>query len=221
MKVIAPSVEILTPIDSDVVLKHIELCGRTCYKSEDKITEGSAQKFVQGIIKSGHESVIEHFSISVRFITDRGVTHELVRHRIASPSQESTRYCNYGQKKFGSELTFICPTWALSMIDELRPPLTPKGKLLFFNWHSACEYSEQMYKTMLNNGATPQEARAVLPNSLKTEIVFTANLREWRHILKLRTSKRAHPDIRHIMTILYCKLLLLLPDVFEDIKMED
>lgn len=206
MKIIKPSIEILDNITPVEVLKKLELCGRVCYKSEDKITDESAVKFISNIIKRGHESVLEHVSFSVRFICDRGVTHEMVRHRIASYSQESTRYCNYSKGQFNGEITVIEPCF-----------LVP-GTEGYDMWYRACQMAEQYYFSMLNWGCSPQEARAVLPNSLKTEIVMTANVREWRHFLKLRTSKAAHPQIKEVANMLLTQLNFILPSLFDDIE---
>lgn len=204
MKIIEPSFEIM-PVNGEEILKNIERAGRTCYKSEDKITEDSARKFVAAIIKSGHESVIEHEKITVRIICDRGVTHEIVRHRIASYSQESTRYCNYANDKFGNELTFIRPFYWEN--DPVKKAI----------WTTSMERVEKNYKELIRLGASPQEARAILPNSLKTEIVVTMNLREWRHFLKLRTSPAAHPQIREVAIPILKKFKELVPIVFNDI----
>jgi thymidylate synthase (FAD) len=206
MKIIKPSVEILDNITPVEVLKKLELCGRVCYKSEDKITDESAVKFISNIIKQGHESVLEHVSFSVRFICDRGVTHEMVRHRIASYSQESTRYCNYSKGQFNGEITVIEPCF-----------LVP-GTEGYDIWYKACQMAEQYYFSLLDWGCSPQEARAVLPNSLKTEIVMTANIREWRHFLKLRTSPVAHPQMREVANMLLTELNFLLPSLFDDIE---
>ena len=208
MKIIEPGYALLFPVElnDDVargMLRHIELAGRTCYKSEDKMTPDSAAKFVRMIIQRGHESVLEHVSITVLFIIDRGVSHELVRHRIASFSQESTRYCNYGKS---GEVTFIRP---LFFDDASHAELT---------WWDAMKNAEISYLELLKLGAKPQEARSVLPNSLKTEVVTTANLREWRHILRLRTSKAAHPQIRQVMVPLLNELQAKLSPLFEDIE---
>lgn len=205
MKIINPGYEILTPINGVDILKHIEECGRVCYKSEHKITENSYLKFVKGLVERGHEAVIEHYSISVRFTCDRGVSHEIVRHRVASYCQESTRYCNYSNDDFGAEITVIKPLF----FDE--------GTQGYELWKEACENAENSYFKLLEYGCTPQEARAVLPNSLKTEIVMTANLREWRHFFKLRTSTAAHPQIREVMTPLLNELKGLIPVIFDDI----
>ncbi len=206
MKIIKPSVEILDNITPVEVLKKLELCGRVCYKSEDKITDESAVKFISNIIKRGHESVLEHVSFSVRFICDRGVSHEIVRHRIASYSQESTRYCNYSKGDFDGQITVIEPLY-------LEP-----GTEGYEIWRKACQEAEDNYFKLLQYGCTAQEARAVLPNSLKTEIVMTANIREWRHFLKLRTSKAAHPQIKEVAEMLLEQLNFLLPSLFDDIE---
>ncbi len=206
MKIIKPSVEILDNITPVEVLKKLELCGRVCYKSEDKITDESAVKFISNIIKQGHESVLEHVSFSVRFICDRGVSHEIVRHRIASYSQESTRYCNNSKGDSDGQITVIEPLY-------LEP-----GTEGYEIWKKACQEAEDNYFKLLQYGCTAQEARAVLPNSLKTEIVMTANVREWRHFLKLRTSKAAHPQIKEVAEMLLEQLNFLLPSLFDDIE---
>lgn len=186
MKIINACYSIETPIDGKQILKRIEKAGRICYKSEDRITEESAKAFVRTLIERGHESVLEHESITVRFICDRGITHEIVRHRLASYSQESTRYCNYSGNKFGNQITFI------------KPCFLEEGTGGYKLWKQAMFVAEKEYFELLNWGCTPQEARSVLPNSTKTEILMTANLREWRHFLKLRTSTAAHPQMREL-----------------------
>jgi thymidylate synthase (FAD) len=205
MKIIPPSHELLFIPDKNIVLKNIELAGRTCYKSENKITPDSAANFIKGIINSGHHSVIEHMSISVRFICDRGISHEIVRHRLAAYSQESTRYANYSKNKFGSEITVI------------RPFFWGQDCQAYKHWLSAMQYCETIYMKLINEGVKPEQARSVLPNSLKTEIVMTANLREWRHVLNLRCSKPAHPQIREIMLPLLAELHDKIPVVFDDL----
>ncbi len=206
MKVVKQSVEIMgccgLPINGNAMLKHIELCGRVCYKSEDKITNESAEKFVRRIIKSGHESVLEHASITVRFICDRGVSHEIVRHRLASYSMESTRYCDYSKDKFGGEIKVIEPVG-----DSTNRAMI----------YASCGYAETLYQYMIGAGVSPQMARAVLPTCLKTELIMTANLREWRHFLRLRTSEAAHPQIRALAIELRDKLRAAVPAVFDDL----
>ena len=188
------------------MLKRIEKAGRTCYKSESKITDDSAKKFVKMIIEKGHESVLEHESATVRIICDRGVSHEIVRHRLVSYSQESTRYCNYGEK---GEVTFI------------QPCFWSKNTSIRDLWLRSVVSAGYTYLDLLRVGVSPQEARSVLPNSLKTEIVVTANLREWRHIFRLRTSSKAHPQMREIMIPLLKEFQKRLPVVFDDIFVKE
>jgi thymidylate synthase (FAD) len=198
MILVKPSHEIITPVDGVRILRSIERAGRTCYKSEAKITEDSAERFVAGIIKSGHHSVLEHEYISVRFICDRGVTHEIVRHRIAAYSQESTRYCNYG--KLG--IRFIIPGDFKLEEDDME----------------LLKMIEAHYNKCLNEKhRTPQQARYFLPNGLKTEIVMTVNIREWRHVLNLRCAKTAHPQMRELMLPLLQDFKELIPVLFDDI----
>lgn len=206
MRIIEPNVEILTPIDGEAILKMLEAVGRTCYKSEDKIQEGSAEKFISNIVKRGHEAVIEHYNITVKFICDRGVTHEIVRHRLASYCQESTRYCNYANDKFNGEITVI------------KPMFLEVGTDGWELWHDACAMAEKFYFDLLDFGCTPQEARAVLPNSLKTELVMTANIREFRHFFKLRCSKAAHPQMREVANMLLREFKEKIPVLFDDIE---
>lgn len=205
MKIINADVEFITPIDGAAILKRLEQCGRVCYKSEAKITDTSAPAFVAGIIKRGHEAVLEHCSFTVKFICDRGVSHEIVRHRVASYCQESTRYCNYSKEGFGSEITVIKPCFLHPYTDG------------FNLWEEGCLFAEQTYFNLLECGCSPQEARSVLPNSLKTEVVMTANIREWRHFLKLRCSPAAHPQMREVALILLDKVHSLIPVCFDDI----
>lgn len=205
MKIINQSYKILEMSDPRL----IERAGRVAYKSEDKITDDSYQEFVKMIAKRDHQSVLEHSMMSVLFVTDRGVSHEIVRHRIASFTQESTRFCSYNKDKFGNEITCIIPYF-----------FTTSDKSLFNAdeygwWYSVC-VSEQTYLAMIARGLTPQAARSVLPNSLKTEIVVTTNFREWRHIFKLRAiSKAAHPQMRDLMIPLYNEVRRIYPEVFE------
>ena len=206
MKIISASYKIETPIDGAEMLKRIEKAGRTCYKSEDRITDESAEAFVRKLIERGHESVLEHESITVRFVCDRGVSHEIVRHRIASFSQESTRYCNYSGGRFGYEITVI------------KPCFFKEETGAYASWLSAMHLANIAYSDMLAEGCTPQEARSVLPNSTKTEVVMTANLREWRHFLKLRTAKAAHPQMRELTVPLLKELQERIPVIFDDIQ---
>lgn len=208
MRTIKPQVSIESYVDGDYILKQIELAGRTSYKSEDKITPDSAKDFVKMINDRGHLSVIEHQSVTVRIICDRGVSHEIVRHRLASYTQESTRYCNYTKGKFGSEITVIEPCF-WSQDDE-------KYQI----WKKTIEQIEASYNKLIELGAAPQEARSILPNSLKTEIVMTMNLREWHHFFTLRTSKAAHPQMREVAIPILKEFQELIPVVFDDIIVE-
>ena len=208
MKIIAPKVEPMHPIDGAVILSRIEAAGRVCYKSESKITDGSAAAFVRRIIKSGHEAVLEHCNISLKFVCDRGVSHEIVRHRLASYCLESTRYCNYSKGDFGGEITVIKPLYLI--------PDTAAYNV----WEDACKASEAAYFKLLDWGCSAQEARAVLPNSLKTEVVMTTNLREWRHFFRLRCSPAAHPQMREVATQALALLHEAVPGVFDDIAAE-
>lgn len=205
MEIIAPYYEIMDQVDQEQILTKLERCGRTAYKSEDKITPGSAGKFIKSILDRGHESVIEHVNLTIKFVCDRGVTHELVRHRLVAYTQESTRYCNYSKRG----VTFI------------RPFFWSSDSVSYGRWWDAMSQAEFLYKELIKLGASPQQARSVLPNSLKTEIMATANLREWRHILKLRTSKAAHPQMRELMVPLLEDLQERLPVIFGDISLGD
>ena len=195
-----------------------EMAGRTCYKSEDKITDDSAKKFVKSIIKRGHETVIEHVSATVRIITNRGVTHELVRHRLSSFSQESTRYV-----KYDGGMEFIKPVWIDAEINEAGDNFledsseTGKETAAICTWVESLEKDEKAYCSLLKDGWRPEQAREVLPNSLKTEIVMTANMREWRHVFNLRCSQAAHPQIRMIMLDMLNEFHEEFPGMFDDL----
>jgi thymidylate synthase (FAD) len=194
------------------ILKKLESAGRTCYKSEDKITDESCEQFIKIILDKNHESVLEHCSLTTRIVTDRGVSHELVRHRIASYSQESTRYANYSKDKFGNECTFILPVWFYSDFDRA---FNVDAGVLYSIWEEACIASERYYMLLLEREHTPQQARTVLNNSLKTEIVVTMNLRSWKHFFQLRCSKAAHPQMRELALSMLEEFYKLLPPVFE------
>lgn len=223
MKSIKASYEILTSISEGAIneLKHIERIGRVCYKSEDKISEDgeSAKKFVNMLIGRGHEAMIEHSSLSVKFTCDRGVSHELVRHRIASFAQESTRYINYSNDKFGSECTFIDLTKGIELDAKVSKLDTNTIAALLSEWTEAMEDAERHYMKMIELGATPQIARSVLPNSTKTEITITANYREWRNFFKLRTASAAHPQMREVTIPLLKELKEKIPVIFDDIDL--
>jgi thymidylate synthase (FAD) len=209
MKIIEPSHQFEPPLGSARaldMLSLIEAAARTCYKSEAKTSPSSASAFVRSLVQTKrHLSPLEHVSVTLRLVCDRGVSHELVRHRLASYCQESTRYCNYSQDKFGREITVI------------RPPFWGVADRLYLLWENSCRHAEEAYFRLLDAGATPQEARSVLPNSLKTEVVMTANLREWRHVLELRCAPSAHPQMRQLMRPVREEFVHCLPEVFEDL----
>lgn len=208
MKIIQPSFEILTPYALHEALRKdalhaIARAARTCYKS----TGTDDATLVTQLVHNGHEAMLEHYSLSVRFVVDRGVSHEIVRHRMASYAQESTRYCNYSKDKFGGEITVICP-----------PGLTEFARV---EWMSACRKAETTYLAMLDDGVPPEIARSVLPHALATELVMTANLREWRHFLALRavgTTGKPHPQIKEVAVPLLHELAEWLPEVFGDLN---
>lgn len=209
MRIINPSYEILTELDQAQLLNLIEIAGRTCYKSEDKITPNSNELFAHNLITRGHGAMLEFGDIMVRFVHNRGFTHELVRHRIASFAQESTRYCNYSKDKFGNELTFIRPYWYKD--DGLEQE---------FQWASLMNSIESHYMHFINDlKMVPQAARGILPNDIKTEIVIKANVREWRNILYLRTAPAAHPDMVRVMKPLLDEFREKIPILFDDVGM--
>lgn len=216
MQIIKAGYEIVDSLNGAEILKKIEKVARVCYKSEDMIGDGTAEKMVRALIKRNHLAMLEHFSFSVKFIVDRGVSHEIVRHRVASFAQESTRYCNYGTK--GGEITVIEPFYL--MADSVNVS-TDNWSERYGAWVSACEEAEKSYLRMITDGASPQEARAVLPTSLKTEVVMTANLREWRHFFSLRacgSTGKPHPQMLEVAVPLLKELKELIPVVFDDLE---
>lgn len=206
---IIQSHEIITDCDPIHVPLQLERIGRTCYKSEEKIGAESARKFITKLIESGHEAMLEFFDITVRFITNRGVTHELVRHRLCSYAQESTRYINYSKKP----MTFIIPCWLEA---DFKSEEQPSAEMMLFV-ESCLEAQRNYIRLIKEYNWHPQQAREVLPNSLKTEIVIKANIREWRHIFRLRCSKPAHPQMRALMEPLRQELQGIFPYFFNDI----
>lgn len=205
MRIIEPSHEILHVPDGEFIIRHLELAARTCYKSEDRITPTSGRELLARIVSLGHESVLEHASLSVRLVCDRGISHEIVRHRLCSFSQESTRYANYARDRFGREIAVI------------RPYFWAEDSDRYGIWLQAMEQVEAAYLALIDAGATAQEARSVLPNSLKTEIVVTANAREWRHVFGLRCAAASHPQMRQLMLPLLKELHERVPLVFDDL----
>lgn len=192
----------------------IERAARTCYKSEDKITDGSAEAFTRRLIDSGHHAMVEFGGwVVVKFFSNRGFTHELVRHRLSSLAQESTRYCNYTKGKFGGAITCVDPSAMLEMkVSDPEKRAEFKADMIE-SWYN----SEAAYMGLVERGCPAEIAREVLPIGLKAEIVIGANVREWRHILRLRCSKKAHPRMRELMIPLRDELRERLPVVFDDL----
>jgi thymidylate synthase (FAD) len=209
-KIVSPSYEILTKLDGIKILKHIEKIARTCYRSEDKISADgeSAKNMIRTLIAAGHEAMIEHYSVSVRFICDLGFYKDLTRHRMASYAIESTRYCNYSKGKFNQELTFI------------EPCNIEKGTSEYGIWLECMDRIEKSYMQMAQLGCKPDQMRMLLPHSIKSEVNITANLREWRHIFRLRTSRAAHPALRQLMLPLLEEFKNKISVVFDDITPE-
>ena len=212
MKITEASAKLMNPFYDEICddfylqlqLKHVEKCGRICYLSELKDPEGSTDKFIRMLIKNGHESPLEHGGCTFKIVTDRAISQEVVRHRLASYSQESTRYCNYANGKFSREITVIESSGLAE--NEAR------------EWLDAMEHLERTYLLMIDSGVKPEKARDVLPLCLKTELMMTANFREWRHFLKLRGSRMAHPGIRKIAKQIYEVFQRAIPVLVEDIE---
>ena len=240
MNIIRASYQIMKP-DLDApdaamkVYQDIEESGRVCYQSEAAMTEESGEKFVRTMVRNGHDAMLEHTTMKVRFTVDRGVSHELVRHRLCSFAQESTRYCNYSKNKFGNEITVIEPCFFRSIPENVRMDLQKMlpGELVmneacrsdictqYSIWLNSCRQAEKAYFNLLLLGATPQEARTVLPNSLKTTIDVTADMREWRNIFKLRAAGEhgtPHPQMLEVMVPLRNECRMKLPALFDDIQ---
>lgn len=232
MKLIKPYYEIRTPINGEEILIAVEEAARTCYKSEDKIeiektgyTDGvhavicgynryakSARVLIPKLLNKNHEAMLEFGGmINVLFVCDRGVSHELVRHRVASFAQESTRYCNYSTDKFNSGITFIIPEWLQKYSDDSNPPHD------YLVWIDTMNDAEENYNHLIDHGWSPQQARCILPNSLKTEINVSANIREWRHIFRLRCSPAAHPQMRELMIPLLKEFQSKIPILFNNL----
>jgi len=243
MNIVKAGYEIVKPnIHDEMTVKDIyrtlERIGRVCYKSESQITDESSERFIRRLIANQHTAMLEHDVMTVIFTVDRGISHELVRHRLASFAQESSRFCNYSKDKFGNEITVIEPCFFDDISEEVKQtirqvmdgdPIT-KSELFeddisanvqkYANWYNACGKAEKNYFRMLKNGATPEEARDVLPTSVKTEIVVTANFREWRHIFDLRAAGitgKPHPQMKEVMVPLLKECAEAMPALFGDI----
>ena len=220
MQLVKPSFNIESPILPASVLQAIERAGRTCYKSEDRITEDSAEKFIKMLIKRGHETVLEHEKLTIRFICDRGISHQIVRHRLASFSQESTHYINYQTK--GEDIAFILPPWVaipegIYNTNNINTWIKNTWNLADYSWFNGMLFAEDLYDRLCNNGWRYDKARSVLPMSLKTELVMTMNFRELRYFLKLRTQKTDHEQMRELTVPLLNYLKIQYPPLFEDL----
>ena len=221
MRIIEPSFEIMFKETLHNFTKKLERIARTCYKSEDKISEDTDLRLIKTLLGRKHYPMFDHVTVSVRVICDRGVAHEIVRHRIAAYAQESTRFCNYSKDKFGGHITFIKPCFFPEIICGIADPKylsidkPPKTKAAM--WTHQMYWCEKTYLKMIEEGCKPEEARSVLPNSLKTEIVMTLDLTAWRHFFTLRTAKAAHPQMREITVPLLEKFKTLIPLIFDDI----
>lgn len=208
MKIIKPLVEI-EKVDYKKIMRNLEKACRTCYRSEDKITEESYKTLLKNCINRGHESILEHEKITVRMICDIGVYKDLTRHRIASFSIESTRYCNYGKDKFENEIKFI------------EPINFEKNTEMYKEWEDSCKEIENHYMRMAKLGATPDQMRMILPHSTAAQVTMTANIREWKHILELRASSHAHPAVEQVMLPILMQFKGKMPEIFDDIKYDE
>lgn len=208
MKIIEPSIEI-EKVDYNKIMKNLEIACRTCYRSENKITDESYKTLLKNCINRGHESILEHEKITIRMICDVGVYKDLTRHRIASFSIESTRYCNYGKDKFDNEIKFI------------KPVNIEEGTALYEEWKTSCEQIEKHYIEMAKMGATPDQMRMILPHSTAALVTMTANIREWKHILSLRATKHAHPAVEQVMLPLLIQFKENMPEIFENIEYDE
>ena len=226
MKIIEQSITFEEELDGEAIIRKIENAARTCYRSEHAVKDfGAACSFVSSLVRRGHDSTLEHVSVSARVVTNRSISHQWVRHRVGcSYSQESTRYCNYGGEKFGAELTVIWPWWLGEMpadphklgrysFDTLSEEATTDAYI----WYAAMKSAEQYYKQLIKRGRKPDEARGVLAHDLKTEFVVTMSLRAWRHFLHLRCAAAAHPQIRHLACSAYLHLSKSIPVIFDDL----
>ena len=216
MKIIEPKiwVEAYDPVK---IMRNLERACRTCYRSEDLITEDSYKRLLKNCINRGHESILEHEKITIRMICDVGVYKDLTRHRFGSFSIESTRYCNYGKDKFENEIKFIKPVFYVDSWMGKNDDLT-KEECISLHWYETMNHIEEAYMLMSEDGATPDQMRMILPHSTAAEVTMTANIREWRHILDLRTKKMTHPAIRQLLIPLLLKFQYTMPELFGEIE---
>lgn len=208
MQIVDPYIQV-EKVNGIQIMKNIERACRTCYRSEGKITEESYKTLLKNCITRGHESVLEHEKVTIRMYCDLGVYKDLTRHRIASFSIESTRYCNYGKDKFDNELKII------------KPCNIEEGTDIYANWKNACEAIEKNYMEMSKKGALPDQLRMILPHSIAAEVTMTANIREWKHILSLRASNHTHPSIMQLMIPLLLYFKQIMPEIFEDVPYDE
>lgn len=208
MKIIEPVVEV-EKVDYNKIMRNLERACRTCYRSEDKITEESYKTLLKNCINRGHESILEHEKITIRMTCDIGVYKDLTRHRHASFSIESTRYCNYGKDKFDNQIKFI------------KPVNMEENTELYNEWEKSLEEIESHYIKMVSLNATPDQMRMILPHSTAAEVTMTANIREWKHILSLRCTKHAHPAVEQVMIPLLLHLKKNMPEIFENIEYDE
>lgn len=205
MKVVDPWIEVEN-FDGKQIMKNIERACRTCYRSENLINDESYKNLLKNCLNRGHESILEHEKVTVRLLTDISFYKDITRHRHASFSIESTRYCNYGKDKFDNQIKFI------------RPCNIDKNSSLYTYWSSALEVIEANYMRMMNEGATPDQMRMILPHSTAAEVTMTANIREWRHILDLRTKKMSHPSCQQMLIPLLLLFKKEMPELFDEIE---
>ncbi len=207
MRIVEPWIKV-EKIDGKQIMKRIERACRTCYRSEGKITEDSYKKLIKNCITSGHESVLEHEKVTVRIYSDIGSYKDLTRHRFASFSVESTRYCSYDKDKYGNEIAIMNPVYI-------------EDKEVYEVWKKTMEGMEKGYMEMKRLGASTDMCREVLPHSTAGEYTMTANIREWKHILKLRTNKRVHPSIRQVLIPLLKYFKEQMPEIFDDVEYDE
>ena len=207
MRIVEPWIKV-EKIDGKQIMKRIERACRTCYRSEGKITEDSYKKLIKNCITSGHESVLEHEKVTVRIYSDIGSYKDLTRHRFASFSVESTRYCSYDKDKYGNEIAIMNPVYI-------------EVKEVYEVWKKTMEEMEKGYMEMKRLGASTDMCREVLPHSTAAEYTMTANIREWRHILSLRTTKNVHPSIRQVLIPLLKYVKEQMPEIFDDVEYDE
>lgn len=205
VKVVEPSMEIWTPLDNNYIMRFLERCARNCYKSEGMINDDSAERMIRKLIELKHDAMLEHYSITVKMTCDLGCYKDITRHRHASFAIESTRWCNYAKDKFGSEISVV------------RPINMEVGSDIYNAWLKNCEDMEKSYLDVMSKGGTVDQGRMILNQSTKADVIMTCNIREWRHVLRLRCEKSVHPTVQNIMRMILIEFKKHLPVLFEDI----